>query len=194
MRGDLCSLEKALLDSSWLLSSFHRFIDPSMLTGWLAGCLAAGCWLKDDERGSKDTLDAQERSAVFFFNCRFNNYNTSWSKLELETVWIIMPLVKVYHLNWKRSFDLIVATVVLSYLGIFVQITFMSARFLIDFLLGTILEGLRFECPLFFDNAMFAGSFVFGVLFPQPFLRTRLLHFSLTKFTLEGSHTAASKG
>ena len=105
-----------------------------------------------------------------------------------------MPLVKVYHLNWKRSFDLIVATVVLSYLGIFVQITFMSARFLIDFLLGTILEGLRFECPLFFDNAMFAGSFVFGVLFPQPFLRTRLLHFSLTKFTLEGSYTAASKG
>lgn len=79
-------------------------------------------------------------------------------------------------------------------LGIFVQITFMSARFLIDFLLGTILEGLRFECPLFFDNAMFAGSFVFGVLFPQPFLRTRLLHFSLTKFTLEGSYTAASKG
>ena len=144
VRGNLCSLEKALLDSSWLLSSslIHRSIDADWLAGWLADWLLVAGWRI--MRGVPRTHSTLRRGRRFFSLTVGLIINTYWSKLELETVWIIMPLVKVYHLNWKRSFDLIVATVVLSYLGIFVQITFMPARCLIDFLLGTILEG-----PLF---------------------------------------------
>ena len=69
-------------------SSIHR----CWLAGWLAGWLAAGCWLKDNERGSKDTLDAQEgRRISIFFNCRFNTYFLikAWH----DTFWVIMSFL-----------------------------------------------------------------------------------------------------
>ena len=93
VRGNLCSLEKALLDSSWLLSSslIHRSIDADWLAGWLADWLLVAGWrIMRGVPRTHSTLRRGRRISIFF-NCRFNTYFLikAWH----DTFWVIMSFL-----------------------------------------------------------------------------------------------------